>query len=350
MIEELLVEPVRDRRAVLTPLEKAVLLTVHYRDLFCHPLTLEELRRYLVLRPVDADTIDAAVETLLPTHLSRVGDYITWNGRESVVHDRRARLMASARLWTRVRRYTGVLRRIPFVRMAAVSGSLAMNHASEDRDDIDLFCIAQPNRVWVVMLWLKLLSLYSMRVDGGAYLCPNTCLAEDQLEIPAQNLYMAHQMVHVVPLWGEDVYAEFLRRNAWVARFLPNAYAEQLSQPAGAGNHSPSRWSERLLPNGIGDSLNTCICRAGIRKAARFYRATHTDEMLRQARNPQRYMLPGLGYTGTVFRRFMEGHASRFAGILSRADMQAAFGCRDEPFVDARLDRGFCWKYEHRDD
>ena len=349
MANELLVHCVRERTISLSPLAKAILLTVHYRDLFCHALTIEELRNYLVLLPGENGAIDEALETLLESHLSRCGDYITWKGREGLVDERRARLAASARLWTRAQQYAPVIRRIPFVRMAGISGSLAVNHAGEGSDDIDLFCIAHPNRVWVAMLYLKLLALYSQRVDGNAALCPNTCLAEDQLQITAQNLYMAHQMVQVVPLWGDDVYAKFLRRNAWVARFLPNAYAGRLAAPIVASDSRQQRWGERLIPNSLGSGLNTCICRAGVRKAARFYRRTHTDAMLRDARNPQRYMLPGLGYTGAILRRFMEGHATRFAGILSRAEMEAAFGCGGGMFVDPRLDQLFRSKYEGRD-
>ena len=47
MANELLVHCVRERTISLSPLAKAILLTVHYRDLFCHALTIEELRNYL---------------------------------------------------------------------------------------------------------------------------------------------------------------------------------------------------------------------------------------------------------------------------------------------------------------
>ena len=347
MADELLAHCACEEATALTPLAKAILLTVHYRDIFRHALTVEELRRYLVRVPAENGAVEQALEPLLERQLSRCGDYVTWSGRENLVTERQARMAASARLWAKARRYVGALRRIPFVRMAGVSGSLAVNNAREGADDIDLFCIAQPKRVWLVMLYLKVLALYSQRTDASAMLCPNTCLGEDRLEITAQNLYMAHQIMHVVPLWGAAVYAKFLRQNGWVGAFLPNAYAQCVSD-AIAGDPPPKSWGERLIPNGVGNGLNTCICHAGVRKAARFYRRTHTDAMLREARNPQRYMLPGLGYTGAIFRRFMEGYAERFAGVLSRAEMAAAFGCGGEIFVDRRLDELFGSKYEGR--
>ena len=89
--------------------------------------------------------------------------------------------------------------------------------------------------------------------------------------------------------------------------------------------------------------------RAGVRKAARFYRSTHTDAMLREARNSERYMLPGLGYTGAIFRRFIDGHTARFANVCSRTELEAAFGCSSQVFVDPRLDDGFQRKYENGD-
>lgn len=339
--------PAAVSRRSLTPVEKAVLLTVHYRDLFRHPLTLNELHKYLILTSANLSDVEIAVENLERTHLSRIGEYITWRGRELLAEERRTRLRASAQIWPKALAYGRFIRKIPFIRMAGVTGSLAVNHAREDRDDIDVFCIAEPNRVWLVMLALKALYAYTHHVGGICYVCPNTCLAEDQLEITTHNLYMAHQIVHIVPMWGEGLYAEFLRHNEWVARFLPNAYAEQRKITTQADRHR--HWSEKLLPRHIGDRLNTSICRAGVRKASRFYRATHTDEMLHEARTPHRYMLPGLGYTGNIYRRFMHGHASRFANVFSREEMEAAFGCDNNIFFDMRLDRGFAWKYERID-
>ena len=344
MGNELLVGSVAvpETRAGLSKVEEAVLLTVHYRDLFCHALTLKELTQCLLFVPADAHDVQEAVNELQERYLSRCGEFLTWQGREWLADERGKRLAASARLWRRARHYGQLVRQIPFLRMAGISGSLAVNHAREGRDDVDLFCIAEPNRVWIVMLFLKMLCVYSRRF-GVSQLCPNTCLAEDHLEIRSQNLYMAHQIAQVAPLWGGDVYQTFVRKNAWVTRFLPNAFGDLQTQPPAP---MPKRGAS-LVPRWVGDQLNSGICSAGVRKASRFYKATHTDAALRDARNPARYMLPGLGYTGNVFRRFVGAHASRFAGILSREEMETLFGCGRDVFFDARLESGFRWKYEN---
>ena len=350
MHENVLIEsgPKRLTGVELTALQKAILLTVHYRDLFHHPLTLEELQKYLLLVRADARAVKEAVTMLEGTCLSCIGEFITWRGREGIIHERRARLAASARLWAKVRGYTQLLQRIPFIRMAGISGSLAVNHVREDRDDIDVFCITEANRVWIAMFFLKCLYAYSRRNGGHCFVCANTCLGEDQLRISTENLYMAHQIVHVVPLWGREIYARFLRDNCWVGKFLPNAYADCLAaQDPGEG--ATHHWSERLLPRRLGDQLNQSICVAGVRKAGKFYRTTHTDAMLHNARNPKRYMIPGLGYTGNLYRRFMAGHSSRFTHLVTREEMAATFGCGEDVFVDARLDGMFRWKYESSD-
>lgn len=349
MTSELLIEPSVSRASSseFTPLQKAILLTVHYRDLFSHALTIGELKKYLLLLPLSTDSLEPALARLQASHLSRVGDYVTWKGREWLVAERRKRWAASEQLWPKALRYGRLVQRIPFLRMAGVSGSLAVDHAREDRDDIDLFCIAEPHRVWIVMFFLKALQACSLRL-GMPFLCANTCLAQDRLNIASQNLYMAHQIAHVVPMWGEDVYNQFLQKNQWVKRFLPNAFGEQRSRPIRGCRSRLIECGERLLPNWIGDHLNTGICRAAVRKAGRFYRATHTDDALHEARNPTRYMLPGLGYTGNIFRRFIDGHPSRFANILSTEEMEAAFGCDQNVFFDLRLDTLFRSKYEHR--
>src|SRR5262245_43159613 len=80
-------------------LEQAVLLTVHYRDLFCHALTIDELKKYLLFVVADDDSLEAAVDHLRGRHLSRIGEYVTWKGREWLVQERRKRLAASEHLW-----------------------------------------------------------------------------------------------------------------------------------------------------------------------------------------------------------------------------------------------------------
>ena len=82
---------------------------------------------------------------------------------------------------------------------------------------------------------------------------------------------------------------------------------------------------ERTIPGRLTDALNQGLYRAAWQRALAFYRPTHAETVIAEARNPRRYMMPGIGYAPTVYRRFLDGH-DRFAGVISRAELQTAFG------------------------
>src|SRR5687767_579111 len=109
MADQLAVQCAREESTSLTPLSKAILLTVHYRDLFRHALTVEELRVSLVRARAENGAIEHALEGLLETHLSRRGNYVTWKGQEELVGERQTRMAASTRLWTKARNYARTL-------------------------------------------------------------------------------------------------------------------------------------------------------------------------------------------------------------------------------------------------
>ena len=109
---------------------------------------------------------------------------------------------------------------LPFVRMLAVTGSLAVNN-TESRADIDYFIVTEPGHLWTCRALI--LALGRLATRQGLNLCPNYLVTTRALSFPDENLYAAHEIAQMVPLYGLETYAEIRRRNAWVADFLPNA-------------------------------------------------------------------------------------------------------------------------------
>src|SRR5689334_17416286 len=207
-------------RATDREVERAVLLTVHYRDLFSCAPTLDQLQTYLIGCAAGAGQVRAAVGRLEGRFVVVQNGRVMWPGRESLIQEARDREAASRDLWPRARRIGWWLRAVPFVRMAAVTGSLSMNHAGREHD-IDLLCIAAPGRVWLVAAWLRALHLCARRLST-VDLCANCILDETDLGVRHQNLYLAHQIAHLKPLWGREAHQRFLAASRWVDRFLPN--------------------------------------------------------------------------------------------------------------------------------
>lgn len=201
----------------LSPLKKAIALSIAYADVFDYPLTAREIHRYCGLK-VSYITLYGEIQDF--GFLSRTGDYYTLPGRESLVAVRARREEISARLWPHAQNYGRAIANLPFVRMVAVTGSLAVNNA-EGRADIDYFIVTDPGHLWTCRALV--LTLRRLANTQKLNLCPNYIVTTRALDFNDRNLYVAHELVQMVPINGLDVYTEIRYRNAWVADFLPNA-------------------------------------------------------------------------------------------------------------------------------
>jgi hypothetical protein len=201
----------------LNPLKRAILLAVVYADVFDYPLTAGEIHRYCGMK-TSFTTLYAEIQAF--GFLSQRGVFYTLPGRESLADVRAHRQEVSTHLWPQALRYGRAIASLPFVRMLAVTGSLAVDNA-ESRADIDYFIVAEPGHLWTCRALA--LALGRLAAYQRLNLCPNYLITTRALEFNDQNLYVAHELAQMVPLSGLEVYVEIRRRNAWVAEFLPNA-------------------------------------------------------------------------------------------------------------------------------
>ncbi|MFM1770167.1 MAG: hypothetical protein RJA22_2696, partial [Verrucomicrobiota bacterium] len=292
--------------------------------------------------------VDAAVARLAGPAgpLALVEDRVMWRGREALAAEARVRGERSAELRARLEAPARWLKRVPYLRMTALTGSLAMDHASRDHD-VDLLCVAAPGRVWLVVSGMRV-AHWLCRWRGGVDLCPNCVLDASDLAVRHENLYMAHQLAHLLPVAGGDARALLQAANPWVARFLPNAFAvtgpeDARSAPGGGTGRS---WLEALCPAWLAATVEQRLHRRGWQRALRFYGGTHPEPVIAEARHARRYMMPGLGYGPSVYRRFVEGHAG-LAGRVDPEELPAAFGGDPAELarVDPRLDRALSSRY-----
>ncbi|RPI30744.1 MAG: hypothetical protein EHM70_13130, partial [Chloroflexota bacterium] len=107
-------------------LSTAILQTAAYADVFDYPLTLGEIHRYLIGVRTSKESVEQIL--LKSPLLSNSGDYYTLPGRESLTNIRRRRENTASRLWPLAMGYGHIIARMPFVRMLAVTGALAVNN------------------------------------------------------------------------------------------------------------------------------------------------------------------------------------------------------------------------------
>jgi hypothetical protein len=197
---------------------RAVSHTLAYADVFDYPLTAEEVRRYLTLTKASCKQVSEVLSD--GTLFARVGPYFTLREREEIIEIRKRRAEIAARLWPKAARYGQIIACLPFVRMVAVTGSLAMDNTEEGKD-VDYMIVTAPNRLWIC----RALSLAVARFAKleGISLCPNYLLTTNALELKERSLYVAHELAQMIPLSGMEIYNEMRRLNDWTDDYLPQA-------------------------------------------------------------------------------------------------------------------------------
>ncbi len=239
--------------ATLTRLEQAIWRTVAYVDLFDYPLTAVEIHRYLDgVRATAVEVARAlAGSPALADCLSHNSGYFCLPEREAIVEIRQTRRRRAQRLWPEAARYGRIIARLPFVRMVAVTGSLAMNNVGEDAD-IDYFIVTENGRLWLARALV--IGIVRLAARRGVELCPNYFVAESALTLPEQNIYTAREIVQMVPLFGWPVYEQLRQQNCWASDFMPNADGPPLIQIV---EPEPALWMQRLAELPLRSPLGT---------------------------------------------------------------------------------------------
>ena len=217
--------------------ERAFLESVLYAAVFDYPLTLEQLHEALIgVRATKEDLTRWYSESCALQAAIEFGDgYFFPRGRRDLLEVRQAREFISRSALTELRKPLALVLRLPFVRMVAISGSLAHLNAS-GAADLDLFLITKANRVWGVTTTLLVLA----RLLGWRRkLCLNYVISERQLGVEPHDLFAANQIVHLRPLCGEDVYRRFIAANPFVSNLYPNFV------PRAAASSGPAELSPR---------------------------------------------------------------------------------------------------------
>jgi hypothetical protein len=257
-------------------LHRAIVEALAYSDVFDYPLRVAELQRYLPLEVPPAE-VAAALRRGVDGVDSCEGYYFL-RGRSEIVAQRLEREMISRPVLVRALRYGRLLGSLPFIRMAAVTGSLSMLNADET-GDIDYMLIAARGRVWTARAFALVLARLVGR--SGYTLCPNLVLSERRLVWSDRDLYTAHEICQMIPVSGQLVYDEFRSANAWTADLLPNAIGgPPLSPPQAEPPGLPQSLLEWPLRGELGQRLENWEMSRKIRRFSRqagFGAETHFD-------------------------------------------------------------------------
>lgn len=212
-----------------TSCKAAVVKTLCYKSIFKYPLSIFQLYNGLI-----TDT------KVTPESFKRAIKASAKNRHIKVIKNRLYYLPDTLPLsWTLRFKNTkkvlndnayvfGVLKGIPWIKMLAVTGSVACFNA-DDNDDIDIFIITDKGRVWLTRLFvvtlLKILNKYPNENNSTGKFCPNLYIDTSKLswDPKKRNLFIAHEIITMFPIINRNnTYFNFIKNNDWIFDYYAN--------------------------------------------------------------------------------------------------------------------------------
>ena len=257
----------------LASAELAIARSVVYASLFDYPLTLAQLRQTLIESTQTPSQVLATYNgsAALQEAIEFRDGFFFPKGRGDLVTERRRREVRSRAFLHTHRLLLQLICALPYVRMVALSGSIAHLNL-EGAGDLDLFIVTRGRRVWsITVAVLVLAKLMGLR----RIVCANFVVADTRLILEQQDLFTASQVIHLKPLVGRDVFLQLLEKNPFVFRFYPNFHAAD----AASLPFRPVRvlrWIRSVLERAFAPvmPLAEAICRSAYRSYLRRRAAT----------------------------------------------------------------------------
>lgn len=260
-------------------LKERILATLKFFDLFNYPLTLLEMRSFLLadpramlpmlddryelmegvyapVKPISIFEVLSCLEKECGGLLETRYGFYALAGRGEIITRRWQNYSHGFRRERLIKRYIGWIKNIPFVRGVGLAGSQAMGLAKQD-SDIDLLLLARPGRLWLARLLVTIYFQLTGRRRYGSKVadrfCLNHYLAAGHTVAFDRNLYTAAEYLKLRPLVFSAALAEFQNSCAgWIKVFFPNA---SFPRPAGDSSVPAQAILEKLLSGRFGAML-----------------------------------------------------------------------------------------------
>lgn len=239
------------------PLLKIFDKTIQYSNIFDYPLTQEELHLFaLSAQSFSQESLEQWIlknRDLLKEKFTEKDGYWSVKGRPKLKKIRADREKISRAKLRSAKIWCWPLVFVPWIRCVCVSGAVAANNAQKD-DDIDLFVITSPRRIWisraVILIYFSFFGRrYNLNREKGnaVTFCLNHMIDTHHLVSPHQDLYTANDIARLrVILNKGNIFTDFLSHNQWVKFFLANWFQE--SQEKRADRHLPQKLKIKNYP------------------------------------------------------------------------------------------------------
>ncbi|HLN19284.1 MAG TPA: hypothetical protein VK255_03900 [Patescibacteria group bacterium] len=223
----------------MNDLSKKILTTIAYYDIFDYPLTSFELWKYLI-RHNGAEKKEYSILDIISelegeeikTKIEEYNGFYFLRGRRELVGQRIEKNKIAEKKFKKVIKIAKILRFVPFVRMIAATGTLAMKN-TDLSSDLDLLVVLKHGKIFTGRTLVTLIThLLGVRRYGNKIsnrICLNFFITDESLEINIKDLFSSSEYYFLWPLYGYDVFQKFQNANNWIRQFRDNYSSEEIA-------------------------------------------------------------------------------------------------------------------------
>jgi predicted nucleotidyltransferase len=290
-------------------ISQSVIRTLLYFDIFHYPITLDELYEYCNGYPSTKKEIEKRLLTLENLgFISRKGVfyYIKTHNMSALVENRVRGNKEAEKLLKLSRSFSKFISCFPFVKGICLSGSLSKGYADK-QSDIDYFIVTEPGRLWIartLLILFKKLFLFNSK----KYFCVNYFVDTNSLEIPDKNLFVATELVSILPAANQELYQRLRCANLWVRQYLPNNTLRVNKYDTLPENRNLlKRLIEKLFEDKFGDKVDDFFFRLTLstwKKKFKHFNPDEFDLKMRTRKNVSKHH-PN-GFQSKIMKQFEE--------------------------------------------
>jgi predicted nucleotidyltransferase len=224
-------------------LSKNILATLVYYDVLDYPLTAFEIWKYLFRSNREEenskrekgnalDVLNCLEQDNLKKFIEEYRGFYFLKGRKKLAERRIENNKISEEKLKIIQKVVCFLRFVPFVRMIAVTGRVAMKNARKE-SDLDLLIVLKYGHIFTGRLLVTLLvHILGKRRYGNKIknrICLNYFITTESLEISNQDLFSSSEYFFMRPIFGFKVFRKFQIKNSWIGNYHPNFSIPELA-------------------------------------------------------------------------------------------------------------------------
>lgn len=219
----------------LDNVERSILQTIVYFDIFNFPLNLVEVYKnlYLLGNVITFNTFLSIInnsEKLKDITSEKEGFYFLRN-REKIIEDRKEKYILSYKKYKLALKFINKLSFFSCFKCIGVCNNLSLDNSNED-SDIDLFIISKENRLWtsrfIAISIAKILNLRPKNNHNKNKICLSFYIDERKLNIERvsknNNIHFIYWLSQFVPIYDNNIFNNFVKENNWIKKYLINTF------------------------------------------------------------------------------------------------------------------------------